>query len=205
MSNHSPDISPFRDPEADSGLDRAFYLPRLPREFYRGSAVVFWTLPVAQRGKGWLTHEFHAAFREMMLHAAAREGLLCPVYCLMPDHLHLLWLGLHDATDQRNAMAFLRTHLKPSLIPHKFQHQPHDHALREHQRRRGAFSMVCRYVLENPVRASLAESPETWPYSGCIVPGYPRLHPAVNPREDFWPVFWKVYTAMRTVPFPPPS
>ena len=42
-----------------------------------------------------------------MLHAAAREGLFCPVYCLMPDHLHLVWMGLRLDTDQLNGMAFL--------------------------------------------------------------------------------------------------
>jgi REP element-mobilizing transposase RayT len=51
-----------------------------------------------------------------MLHAAAREGLFCPVYCLMPDHLHLVWMGLRLDSDQRNAMSFLRTYLEPALV-----------------------------------------------------------------------------------------
>jgi hypothetical protein len=42
-------------------------------------------MPIAHRGEGWLEAGFHAAFREMTLHAAAREGLLCPAYCLMPE------------------------------------------------------------------------------------------------------------------------
>ncbi|HEU5126264.1 MAG TPA: hypothetical protein VFW05_19630, partial [Verrucomicrobiae bacterium] len=94
----------------EPNFNRAFYLPRLPREYYQGDAVVHWTLPISHRQQGWLQERFHAAFRELMLHAATREGLFCPTYCLMPDHLHLVWMGLRLDSDQRNAMAFLRTH-----------------------------------------------------------------------------------------------
>jgi putative transposase len=74
----------------DPALNRSFYLPRLPLEYYQGDAVVHWTLPISHRGQGWLTDSFHAAFCELLLHTAAREGLFCPTYCLMPDHLHLM-------------------------------------------------------------------------------------------------------------------
>jgi REP element-mobilizing transposase RayT len=55
-----------------------------------------------------------------MLHTAAREGLFCPTCCLMPDHLHLVWMGLRLDSNQCNGMAFLRTHLKPILAPQRF-------------------------------------------------------------------------------------
>jgi hypothetical protein len=66
-----PPIKSLRDP-----LNRVFSLPRLPREFYQADAAVFWTLTVFDRKTGWLTPQFHQRFRELMLHAAAREGLL---------------------------------------------------------------------------------------------------------------------------------
>ena len=124
-----------------------------------------------------------------MLHAAAREGLVCPAYCLMPDHLHLVWMGLRLDTDQINGMAFLRTHLERALAPAKFQSQAHDHVLRAEQRRREAFAEACRYDLHNPVRAGLVHSPEQWAFSGAVVPGYPRLHPL---EARYWPRFWKL-------------
>jgi REP element-mobilizing transposase RayT len=150
-SNHDP-------------LNRTIYLPRLPREYYQGDAVVFWTLTIFDRAKGWLTPQFHHRFRELMLHTSAREGLLCPIYCLMPDHLHFVWMGLRLDTDQLNAMAFLRTHLEPELSPAKFQHQPHDEVLREEQRKRNAFAKVCFYIAANPVRAQLMTESENWPF-----------------------------------------
>ena len=175
------------------GTNRNFYLPRLPRENYQGDAVIHWTLPLALRGTGWLGEKFHSRFREMLLHVAAREGLLCPAYCLMPDHVHLLWMGLRRDTDQRNGMKFLREHLGPLLHPHRFQHQAHDHVLREEERKQGAFAKICFYILANPIRGRLIKESELWPSCGAVVPGYPRLHPLA---EDFWPLFWKLYHAM---------
>ena len=180
---------PPRDP-----LNRAFYLPRLPREHYQGDAVVFWTLTIFDQVTGWLTPAFHTRFRELLFHAAAREGLVCPIYCLMPDHLHLVWMGLRLDSDQLNGMAFLRTYLKPGLAPARFQPQAQDEVLREEQRRRNAFAKVCFYIAANPVRAGLVAQPEEWPFVGCVVSGYPKLNPLA--AED-WQKFWKIYSKLR--------
>ncbi|MBI5818808.1 MAG: hypothetical protein HZA88_07455 [Verrucomicrobia bacterium] len=166
-------------------------LPRLEHPRYQSHAVVFWTLTLAERARGWLTPAFHAAFREMMLHAAARESLLCPTYCLMPDHLHFVWMGMTRDSDQRNAMRFLRGQLKPTLGHDRhWQHQAHDHVLRDEERQHDAFARTCYYVLANPVRAELARRERDWPYNGAIVPGYPTVHPLA---DGFWELFWKLY------------
>ncbi len=168
-------------------------LPRLPDAFYRGPAIIHWTLPTFDRATGWLDERRHLLFRETLLHAAARELLLCPIYCLMPDHIHLIWLGLASESDQRNAMAFMRTHLEKHLHPAKFQPQAFDHVLRDHERERGAFARVVQYIADNPVRGKLAEDSSAWPYTGCVVPGCPRL----DPREErFWDVFWKIHAKL---------
>jgi len=188
MNCQRPIKSP-RDP-----LNRAFYLPRLSREYYQADAVVFWTLTVFDKAKGWLTPAFHQRFQNLMLHAAAREGLVCPVYCLMPDHLHLVWMGLWLNSDQINGMAFLRTYLEPELSPAKFQPQPQDEVLRAEQRKRNAFAKVCFYIAANPVRAKLIGEKETWPFIGCIVPGYPKLNPL---DENYWSKFWQIFAKLR--------
>lgn len=173
---------------------RAFYLPRLQREFYQADAVVLWTMPVKNRATGWLTAQFHQSFRELMLHAAAREHILCPVYCLMPDHIHLVWMGLGLNSDQRNGMGFLRTYLDPYLAPAKFQVQAHDHVLSEAERKRRAFAAVCTYLRENPVRAKLVEKGEDWPFTGAVIPGYPKMEVGAG---HYWEKFWKIYCALR--------
>ena len=170
------------------------HLPRLQPAFYQGDAAVHWTLTLFDRGTGWLNDSFHSRFRELLLHVAAREGLVCPAYCLMPDHMHLLWLGLRRDTDQRNGMSFLRTHLKPLLAPHRLQPQAYDHVLREEERKRDAFAKICFYILDNPVRAALVAGPRAWHYCGAVVPGYPMFHPL---DDAYWPRFWKMINERR--------
>jgi putative transposase len=178
-----------------NGKPRAYSLPRLSAEFYQGDAVVHWTLTIFDRDTGWLNESFHLRFREVMLHAAAREGLFCPVYCLMPDHIHLIWIGLRPETDQRTGMTFLRTHLKSFLAPFKFQPQAYDHVLRDEERKQNAFAKICFYILANPVRAGLIKETERWSFCGAVVPGYPALHPL---DEIFWPLFWKLHRSACT-------
>lgn len=187
-----PDQSEASNHLRGSGTNRAFYLQRLPGEYYQADAVVHWTMPIANRGTGWLNDAFHAHFREITLHAAAREGLFCPTYCLMPDHIHLVWMGLRRDTDQKNGMKFLREHLASQLRPHRFQHQAHDHVLRAEQRKRNAFAKVCFYIMDNARKEGLVEHPKEWKFCGAVIPGYPAMHPL---EEDFWPKFWKLYMA----------
>ena len=177
------------------------HLSRLAPEFYRGFAVVFWTITIERRATGWLDAAFHAHFRELLLHAAAREALYCPAYVLMPDHLHVVWLGLKVASDQLEAMRFLRKHLarefarrSPTGVEFELQKQAHDSVLREKDRTRGALGSACFYVLDNPRRKGLVTQPRDWPHLGAMVPGYPFLHPL---EEEFWPMFWKFYTEQR--------
>jgi putative transposase len=177
------------------------HLPRLAPEFYRGFAVVQWTLTLERRAIGWLDDCFHSHFRELLLHAAAREALCSPVYVLVPDHMHLIWMGLRVHSDQRNAMRFLRKHLavelaqrSPGDAKFELQKQAHDSVLREQDRQRGAFEKSCFYILDNPRRKKLASHPRDWPYLGTIVSGYPFLHPLA---ENFWEQFWKIYAQER--------
>lgn len=181
--------------------DHSFYLPRLTEDAYQGLAVVHWTLTLKRGDEFQLDELFHLRLRECMMHTFAREeggGVICPVYCLMPDHLHLIWMGTDErgggVGDQQKLMAFFRTHLKRAISPARLQHQAHDHVLREDERRRKMFATVCNYILGNPVEAGLVKTAEEWPYSGCVVPGYPDLQPL---QENFWGVFWRIYWKKR--------
>jgi putative transposase len=183
-------MSPPADPRLPEPSQNG-WLPRLGETFYQGSASVFWTFIVNGRKTGWLDAGFHARFREILLHACHRHHLVCPIYVLMPDHLHLLLLGIASAADQKKAVPFIRTHLKPT--PYDWQNQAHDHVLREAEKERGAFQSTAHYVSENPVRKGLVEAVGDWEYHGCVVPGYPKLHPSeVGYWEKFWRIYWQV-------------
>ena len=167
------------------------HLPRLTNPAYQGKAVIHWNFTMEERRKGWLDKSFHQEFRWCLLHACARQRAACPVYCLMPDHMHLLIAGWDASSDQRLLVRFLRKHLAPTLAQRNvaWQKQPYDHVLREQESEPGGFESVSHYILENPVRASLVEHRSEWAFSGCILPGYPELSLSMI---DYWQRYWKI-------------
>jgi putative transposase len=108
------------------------HLRRLPREYYSGEAVVHWTMTILERRVGWLSGLFLYRFRELLTHTMFRYGLVCPIYCVMPDHIHLIWMGLFEHSDQINAMKHFRPRCDSSLqrIGFGLQDQAYDHLVR---------------------------------------------------------------------------
>jgi REP element-mobilizing transposase RayT len=183
----SPDSTPAQGQQPSKGL------PRLPPGFYRGFTAVHWQMTLEGRATGWLRAGFHPAFRELLLHTMCRYDLVCPAYCLMPDHLHLIWMGVAAEADQRTAAKFLRQHanalLDRTLPGTQLQKQAYDHVLRQEEKSPDAVRGVAWYLLQNPVRAGLVKAMKDWPDLGCMVPGYPTLHPL---DEGYWEKFWKI-------------
>jgi len=167
------------------------HLPRLPGAFYRGRATVHWTMCVRDRAADWLTELFHARFREHLVHACHRYRIVCPIYCLMPDHGHFLAQGVSEDADQALFSRFLRARWNGLLrsLGHELQRQAYDHVLRDEELEKDAFESVAFYLAENPVRAGLVDSAGDWPFAGTIVPGYPDLDVR---REGDWERYWKV-------------
>ncbi len=177
---------------------RPNHLERLPSEFYRGQAYVHWSMTMDDRKTGWLTAAFHARFREVLIHTMYRYALCCPIYCCMPDHVHLLWVGILDTADQRKAARYFRKQMN-IVLKHweaSFQQQPYDHVLREHERQQVAFENVVEYIARNPERAGLVpvDGFREYPYTGCVIPGAPDL---TLWQPDFWDRFWKIYSYAR--------
>lgn len=174
------------------------YLRRLPPEYYCGQACVHWSMTIEDRKTGWLTPGSYQTFREIVIHAMFRYGFCCPIYCCMPDHVHLLWLGVMDRCDQRLAARFFRIQLDVVLdkLGVRFQKQGYDHVLREDERQEAAFAEVAEYIARNPERAGLVgpEGYRLYPYTDCLVPGYPELELW---QSDFWQRFWRIYTHLR--------
>jgi hypothetical protein len=135
------------------------HLKRLPPEHYRGLACVHWSMTMEDRKKGWLVPIFYYKFREILAHTAFRYALCCPIYCCMPDHLHMLWLGVLPSCDQFLAARFFRKQLNPILekLGARLQREGYDHVLTEKERERSAFEEVFAYIARNPERAELVK------------------------------------------------
>jgi REP element-mobilizing transposase RayT len=146
-------------------------------------------MAIENRDTGWLDSAHHAELRELLLHTLHRYDLACPAYCLMPDHAHFLWVGLHDRSDQRLAVAWFRRRWNALLAPARsLQRQAHDHVLRDAEREDDAFGVIVAYIQENPVRAELVKRGKDWPYRGSLFPGVWPLQPDA---PDFWTRFWR--------------
>lgn len=174
------------------------YLKRLPPEYYRGRAYVHWPMTIDQRKQGWLGDIFYARFREILTHTMFRNALACPIYCCMPDHLHLLWIGILEGSDQLNAVKYLRKQMNVVLKQFgvRWQKQPYDHVLREEEREQTAFENVVEYIARNAERAGLVavDHFREYPYTGCLVPGFPELSPW---EPNFWTHFWRAISYLR--------
>jgi len=155
-------------------------------------------MTICDRKTGWLDARLLYRFRELLTHSLFRYGIACPMFCLMPDHIHMLWMGIMESFDQRLAMRHLRTRLNDSLnrIGFELQDQPYDHVLRENEKTDAALMDVCEYIARNPERAELVpmDGYASYAFTGCLVPGYPELKPF---EEDFWARFDRIVSHLR--------
>ena len=177
---------------------RRDHLKRLAPEFYRGEAYVHWSMAIQDRKTGWLSPAFHVRLREILTHTMFRYGQCCPLYCCMPDHLHLLWIGIFAGSDQLRAAQYFRKHVNSLLAGAgvRLQREAYDHVLRENERRHKAFASMTEYIARNPERKDLVplDRYADYPYTGCVVPGYPEL---CVWSDDFWPRFWRAHDYLR--------
>jgi REP-associated tyrosine transposase len=122
------------------------------------------------------TLDRHQAFVEDRLALPVREEILRTCHecefeetalVLMPDHIHLLTVGLSDGSDFRPFMKLLR---QRAAIAYRqrcgrklWQDGFHERVLRAEEDLRG----TAAYIIANPVRKGLAGRPSEYPYVWC--------------------------------------
>lgn len=141
---------------------------RLPVDRYRGERTVVYHLCVQDRFHLFADMRIVEAAIGYLEEATHSHGCVVPVYCFMPNHVHLMIKGLADdscslsavsAFKHRTGMWFQRQHLNG-----RWQRDFYDHVLRmgddwHHQ---------ARYIAMNPVRAGLIEEWSEYPGTGAI-------------------------------------
>lgn len=141
---------------------------RLPREAYQGEIEASITVCVADRLNLFVNPEVVAAFIEMLREVAARRSCVVPVYCFMPDHLHLVLQGTSPEADLWAAAKEFKQRSGYWLHEQKegfcWQKDFHDHLLRPGE----DLAAHVRYVADNPCRKGLAATWEEYPYTGSI-------------------------------------
>ena len=152
----------------------------MPEAAYVGRKAVSFTACEIARRPGLATDAVFGMVRETLAEATERHDCSAPIFCLMPDHLHALVLGLSDTSRPKAAMErfkqksgerLARDH--PSL---EWQKDFYDRIVRRSE----GYENVARYIALNPVRAELSSDVYGWPYVGSI--GY-ELREII---EDAW-------------------
>jgi putative transposase len=78
---------------------------RLVKEFYRGSSIVAFTLCLKNRATIFKNPDLVDIFIGFLKETAIKFKCKMPVYCFMPDHLHLIITGTDDEVDLLKAIA----------------------------------------------------------------------------------------------------
>jgi len=114
----------------------------------------------------------YVLFLKTLSQVVEETGWLIHAYCLMPNHYHLLLeireANLSKGMRQLNGIYTQRFNRKYERSGHLFQGRYKAFLVEK-----DAYLLeLCRYIALNPVRASLVDEPEKWPYSSyCATAG----------------------------------
>jgi putative transposase len=138
---------------------------RLARDVYCGPAAFAVTVTTWQRQPTFTDAMEARRYRKMLGDAALSVGFSLLAYCFMPDHLHLLVQG-SEGSDLSQLMKRFK---QASSFDYRrrvgralWQRGYYDHVVRGYEE----LLPAVEYVLGNPVRAGLVESPGAYPFSG---------------------------------------
>ena len=136
---------------------------------YIGPHRYFLTFCTFQRRKLLAAHDRATAVRTQFLRATRDEHFALLAYCFMPDHVHLLVEGQSADSDCRRLIGRAKQlsgfHYRKMFGDRLWQRYGFERTLRTDE----ATLSVARYILENPVRASLASRVEDYPLAGSSV------------------------------------
>jgi len=142
--------------------------PRFPDFTYTGLNRYFLTICVNNRAPVFLDLDVGREVATQFLLIASAFGFEVIAYCVMPDHFHVLVAG---EADDSQLKAFMHRYKqatgywwkqqqgRPSRL---WQEGYFDRILRDDDSNEG----VVRYILENPVRASIVADPREYPLLG---------------------------------------
>ena len=126
---------------------------------------------VTQRGSRRMQVFFSAGdynrYRSLLSSQSDRYGVRVGLYCLMPNHVHLIAIpetrtSLSRALGEAHRLYACTVNRREGWSGHLWQERFRSFPMDE----RHLLSAI-RYVLLNPVRAGLVERPEEWPYSSA--------------------------------------
>jgi REP-associated tyrosine transposase len=142
---------------------------RLAGVSYAGFQRYFLTTCTAFRRRAFDDDAVASRAIVTILETAAEFGFAVIAYCVMPDHVHLLLAAQRGDADltrfAKHAKQITGFQYRQATNHSLWQPGYHERILRDEE----ATLAVARYILENPVRAGLAQALGEWPHAGSGV------------------------------------
>ena len=141
---------------------------RLPRECYRGQITVVFTACILKKRPFFLSNKIVDPNVAMLARALVKNKCIAPVYCFMPEHLHVMIQGQADDSDAWQAMVDFKQRsgywFWVNCCITRWQKDFYDHIVRKSE----DLGAQVRYILENPVRRGLVKHWWEYPFLGAI-------------------------------------
>jgi putative transposase len=140
--------------------------PRIAGFSYRGAYRYHVVLSTHRREPHFQAHDVCARFVEVLRACTLEKAFEVLVYCVMPDHVHVVVEGLTEESDLRRFIGATKQRTGFSFACERrerlWQKGWFDRVLRREEQTLD----VCRYVAANPVRARLVATPRDYPHLG---------------------------------------
>jgi putative transposase len=135
---------------------------------YLGEKSFFVTMCCEGREPVFLKRELAEWIIAVLRAEAAAHQFLVDAFCVMPDHLHFLALGIAPTS---NLLTLAKSFKQKTAYAHQQAHRMrlwqknfYDHVLRPDE----PSGHVAAYIWMNPVRKGLCKSFEEYPFSGSF-------------------------------------
>lgn len=139
----------------------------MPREYCTGERTVAFTAVCEGRRRVFTVPHTVTPHVEYLARAATMFDCVIPIYCFMPDHLHVMFTGMNDRADRLGAMT--RFKLLSGLRFHRKKHAGWEYSFHDHVVMGSVdWCNHARYISQNPVRLGLVENPFDYPFLGSL-------------------------------------
>ncbi len=130
-------------------------------------------LHTPEAGPTWLQHSEVAALVAASIHFRDSKSYELEAFCIMPNHLHLVFTPLRKDDGTYHALSTIMHSLKlytgrqaNDILKREgqfWQHESYDHVIRDEAERK----RIINYTINNPVKAGLVDHWEEWPWTHC--------------------------------------
>jgi len=114
----------------------------------------------------FLTADIMDNVHEQIVRVCIDQAFVVCAYCYMPDHVRFVVEGQLATSDLKHMVARAKQssgfHFKRQMPHRLWQRYGYERVLRDAQET----AMFVRYVVQNPIRAGLVESPSDYPFWG---------------------------------------